>query len=84
MTIEQLRELHQARPFQPFDIHLADGRTLTVRHPEFLSHTPAGRTIAVSDTDETIEIVDLLLVVSLKPRRQPPTRRRGQGGQSSG
>jgi len=24
MTIEQIRELHQRRPFQPFEIHLAD------------------------------------------------------------
>lgn len=26
MTIEPLREVHQARPFQPFTLHLADGR----------------------------------------------------------
>jgi len=83
MTIEQLRAMHQARPFQPFDIHLADGRTLAVRHPEFLSHSPAGRTIAVSHTDETIEIVDLLLVVSLKPRPQSSSRRGRRRGQSS-
>lgn len=27
MTIEPLREVHRARPFQPFTLHLADGRT---------------------------------------------------------
>lgn len=68
MTIEQLRAMHQARPFQPFDIYLADGRTLPVDHPEFLSQTPNGRTIAVGREDNTTEIVDLLLVTSLKPR----------------
>lgn len=68
MTIEQLRQLHQARPFQPFEIHLEDGRALSVEHPEFLAQSANGRTIAVSHPDGVLEIVDLLLVVSLKPR----------------
>jgi hypothetical protein len=60
--------MHQVRPFLPFDIYLADGRALPVDHPEFLAQTPAGRTIAVGLSDGTHEIVDLRLVVSLKPR----------------
>jgi hypothetical protein len=84
MTIEKLHRMHQARPFQPFDIHLADGRTLPVHHPEFLAQSPAGRTIAVGHTDGTLEIVDLLLVVSLKPRPKSAARRGRQPGQSSG
>jgi hypothetical protein len=68
MTIEQLREMHRARPFVPFDIHLAGGRVLPIEHPEFLSQTPAGRCIGVGRVDGVIEIVDLLLVVSLEPR----------------
>jgi len=73
MTIEQLRQMHSQRPFQPFDIHLADGRSIPVLHPEFLSRSPSGRTIAVAVNDEAHEIIDLLLVTSLKPR---PKRRR--------
>jgi hypothetical protein len=68
MTVEQLRKMHQAKPFQPFEINLADGRALPVEHPEFLAITPPGRTIGVGLADGTIEIVDLLLVTSLKPR----------------
>jgi hypothetical protein len=68
MTVEQLRRAHQAHPFHPFDIHLADGRHLPVDHPELLAITPSGRTIGVGLKDETIEIVDLLLVTSIKPR----------------
>jgi hypothetical protein len=79
MTIEQLRKMHQARPFQPFDIFLADGRSLPVEHPEFLAVTPPGRTIGVGLNDGTIEVVDLLLVTSLKPRsngaKRGPRRR---------
>ena len=68
MTIEQLRHMHLAQPFQPFDIYLADGRSVPVEHPEFLAQSAAGRTIAVSHPDGIIEIIDLLLVTSLKPR----------------
>jgi hypothetical protein len=78
MTVEQLRKMHRAQPFAPFDIHLADGRALPVEHPELLAIT--GRTIGVGLADGTIEVVDLLLVTSLKPRSngaRPGRRRRG-------
>jgi hypothetical protein len=74
MTTEQLRRLHQARPFQPFDIHLADGRSIPFDHPELLAVPPPGRTIGVGMVDGTIEIVDLLLVTSLKPRANGSTQ----------
>ena len=67
MTVGQIKRLHQARPFHGFDIHLADGRKLSVDHPELLLVT--GRTIGVGMPDDTIEIVDLLLATSLKPHR---------------
>jgi len=67
MTIEQLQKMHRARPFQPFDIHMADGRVLPVEHPEMLAVPPPGQTIGVGCAVGTIEIVDLLLVTSLKP-----------------
>jgi len=78
MTLEQLTLMHQTRPFQPFDIFLADGRSLPVEHPEFLSRSPAGRTIGVGRADGTIEVVDLLLVTSWKPRANGPAKRRGK------
>ena len=65
MTIEQLRKLHQARPFRPFTIHLADSRSVYVSHNEFLAHSPSGRTMVVYQPDESSEIIDLLLVTSL-------------------
>jgi hypothetical protein len=77
MTVEQLQKMHRARPFQPFEIHIADGRVLPVEHPEFLAVSPPGRTIGVGCADGTIEIIDLLLVTSLKPRANgaPKSRR---------
>ncbi len=65
MTIEQIRKAHQARPFKPFTIRTGDGREYRVRHPEFLLVPPSARTIAVADTEGTVELIDLLLVTSL-------------------
>jgi hypothetical protein len=78
MTIEQLRDMHRARPFAPFEIHLADVRTLSVAHPENLAVAGAGRCIGVGREDGVIEIVDLLLVTSLEPRGNgaPRSKRR--------
>ena len=78
MTIEQLRRMHQATRFTPFDIYLADGRTIPVTHPEVLAIAPRGRTIGVGLEDGTVEIVDLLLVSTLKPSpNRSPSRGRG-------
>jgi hypothetical protein len=76
MTIEQVRRMHQARPFQAFDIHMADGRSLPIEHPEVLAIPPPGRTIIVGLADGTFEIVDLLLVTSLKSRSNGAPRGR--------
>ena len=75
MNVEQLRTLMRATPFQPFEMHLADGRSLPVDHPEMLAITPPGRTVGVGLSNGTIETVDLMLVTSLKPRGNgtPPT-----------
>jgi hypothetical protein len=66
MTIEQLRAAYDAKPFRPFVIHLADGRELPVDHREFILTVPSGRTIVVCQPDDTLNIVDLLLVTDLE------------------
>lgn len=66
MTIEQVRRLYEAQPFQPFMIHLADGREVPVLHREFIMAAPSGRTIVVCQPDDTFNIIDLLLVTDLE------------------
>ncbi|MCH7752192.1 MAG: hypothetical protein IH898_08575 [Planctomycetes bacterium] len=65
MTIDQLRQTYQAEPFRPFSLHLADGRKLDVPHRDFLSHSPAGRTVIVYGEDDSFSIVDLLLITRI-------------------
>jgi hypothetical protein len=66
VTVEQLRQLRHAQPFQPFTMHLADGRQIPVRHPELVATSPSGRTIIVCQPDDSFNIVDLLLVTGLE------------------
>jgi hypothetical protein len=43
-------------------LHLADGREVIVKSPEFISFSPSGRTVAVHEPDDSLRIIDLLLV----------------------
>jgi hypothetical protein len=78
MTIEQLRNVYNAQPFQPFVLHLADGREIPVLHREFIMTVPSGRTIFVVQPDDTSNIIDLLLVtdIELMPAQNGSGRRR--------
>jgi hypothetical protein len=76
MTIERLRELYNAEPFQPFIIHLADGREVPVHHRDFIMAVPSGRTIFVAQPDDSVNIIDLLLVTDLELNRRKNGRQR--------
>lgn len=67
MTTEQIRQAHQAAPFRPFTIRMADGRTFYIRHPDYLFILPGGgRTIIVANDDGSASILDVLLVTELQ------------------
>jgi hypothetical protein len=71
MTLEKIRDAWAARPFRPFRIHMADGRSVLVRHPELLAMAPSGRVLTVYQPDDSEERVDLLRVASIGFRRSP-------------
>jgi len=77
MTSERIRQLWKAEPFQKFTIHMSDGRQLPVEHREFLAVSPSGRTMVVYQPDDSLDIVDLMLVTDLELR---PNGRRGRRG----
>lgn len=80
MTVEQIREVHAARPFAPFVLHLADGRAFVVTHPEFLSLSRSGRILHLVTPEDTMQHIDLLMVVSIEvldERRRSRRRRAG-------
>lgn len=73
MTVEQLKNVHGAKPFRPFTVHMGDGRSFRVDHPEFLSRSPSGRTIIVHQPDDSFSVLDMLLITELEvhPPVQP-------------
>ena len=75
MSPEQLRQSLRSAPFQPFRIHLADGRSFDVQHPEFAWLVTTGRTIHVfSHEDRASEQIDVPLIVSIGPIDDPSTK----------
>lgn len=79
MSIERMQELYQAQPFRPFTLHLADGRSIPVLHRDFMLTVPSGRTIVVCQPDDTLNIINLLLITDaeIKPQGNG-SRRRGK------
>ena len=76
MNIGILRELHEARPFVPFTITLADGRKLPVVHNEFLSFFPSGRAAMLTHDDDRFTLIDLLLITAVDVDPKFRTRRK--------
>ena len=66
MTVEQLKNVQHAQPFRPFTIHLGDGRLFFVKHPDFVSRSPSGRTVIVHSDDDSFNILDMLLVTEIE------------------
>jgi hypothetical protein len=66
MTTQQLRAALHSTPFRPFVIRMADGRTFSIPHQDFLSVSPGGRTVVIYHPDDSASIVDLLLMTELE------------------
>ena len=78
MRSEDLREFVRREPFQPFRIHLSDGTTYEVRHPELVlvERTKALICFPAADAPppaiERYEAVALLHITRLEPVQATP------------
>jgi hypothetical protein len=63
MDIDVVREALHRETFQPFAMRLADGRSVSVRHPDFVA-LGKRRVFVVGDDDSTM-IIEPLMIVSL-------------------
>ena len=66
MSIDQLRARIKARPFVPFTILSADGRSYIVPHEDFVSLSPSGRTVIVYTGEDSHVVLDGLLIAGLE------------------
>jgi len=62
MTLDEIREHHEASPFRAFALRLSSGRHLVVRHPEFMHVPPVDGLIAVWDSKGHLHAVDAAAV----------------------
>lgn len=66
MTVEQLRSIQLAQPFRPFTLHMGDGRAFFVKHPDYISRSPSGRTVIVYGDADSFGVLDMLLVTEIE------------------
>ena len=78
MTIQEIQRMKDVKPFQPYRIFTADGRSYDVIHPEAISQSASGRLMSVGLPDDSFVTLDLLLVTGIqkgiKKRRNGSTR----------
>jgi hypothetical protein len=65
MAPDRLRDLIRAVPFKPFIVELGSGRRVPVKHSDYVSLSPAGRTLVVHDDDDHMEIIDVFLITNV-------------------
>ncbi len=81
MTAEELVELLEDRPFTPLRIHLADGRTREIRHPEMALVSESHVAIGIPGDDESkvatrMTFCSIINIVEVEPFDIP----KGNGG----
>ncbi len=65
----------RAQPFVPFDIKTADGDTIHIVHPDFVARSPDGRSAMAYESDGHPRLVNLQMVVTIEPRKQPTKKK---------
>ena len=81
MTLDEIRNYRDRRPFDPFEIVLVDGRVFRVEHPEFILVPPSkGTWVFVAARDGHVEHINTVVISSLRPA---PHRQNGRGRRRS-
>jgi hypothetical protein len=80
MDVEQLRELVQAQPFEPFCVVMANRERLLVPHEDFIWIMPNERVVQVALPSGASRWINLQLVAGLeKPVANGRGRKRKRG-----
>ena len=74
MTTENLRGLVRRQPFEPFVIHMSDGRKFTVTHPDYVALPPEGlsSTFMIWTKPESFEILSTRQVTGVASKGEAP------------
>jgi len=78
MKVDELKRAKDQRPLQPFEIRMADGRSIVARHPDTLTWDApqSPRTAPCISEGGRREFIDVALITSLG---RPAPRRPAEG-----
>jgi hypothetical protein len=66
MTVEKIRTLLRATPFQSFEVHTPDGRAFQIPHPDFAMLSGTGRLLHVArPASDQEDIIDVALITDI-------------------
>ena len=66
MSTDLLGPFFFMQPFQPFTLHVADGRELRVEHPELATLARGGLGVWYLHHTGEVEVVDIALICSIR------------------
>jgi hypothetical protein len=64
MTFREMAEHHNTRPFIPYRIVMADGRTYEIPHPEFAFVGVTATTVGIPRMYEGVQVFDTVRVAN--------------------
>ena len=65
MAVSTIRDAIKAAPFQPFIVYVADQRSYTIPHPDFVAIGPNNRTLIVFHDDGGASLLDMLMITGI-------------------
>jgi hypothetical protein len=71
MNVKSIKEFCEEKPFRPFTVHLADGRSIPVEHPEMVLYPPSGQEVMIYQPDNSFDFIDVFQITSLRQKRKP-------------
>ena len=79
MNAKDLLEILRTRPIRPFKVHLSDGRSFDVRHPEQVLVSRSKMILGIGEDQEyhvpdTFEHISLMHISGVTETEQPSTR----------
>jgi hypothetical protein len=80
-TTEQVQRAIRRTPFTPFTIHIADGRSYLVKHPEQVA-VAGGRELVFIGDDEGIHEIEMINITEIHTptaaAKQPGPQKNGE------
>jgi hypothetical protein len=76
MQATEIKNLLHEAPFQPFTLHMANGRKFVIDHPEIVAFSFDKRSLSVALRSGGFAHVDLRLATHTEPESKPAKRRK--------